>query len=91
MGYLIYSVIRNLFNATYFILIVSCFLTWLPNINWYNQPFRFLREFSDFFFLPCRKIVPPISGIDLSPIVAFIVLQIIETVILGLVRMFFHF
>lgn len=91
MGILLFRTIQNLFNAIYFILIVSCFLTWLPNINWYNQPFRFLREFSDFFFLPCRKIVPPISGIDLSPIVAFIVLQIIETLILGLIRMVFPF
>ncbi|MGN0196915.1 MAG: YggT family protein [Candidatus Gastranaerophilaceae bacterium] len=82
MGIIIYKSVAYLFQAIFFILIISCFLTWLPNIEWYRQPFRFFADFSNFFFAPCRKIVPPINGIDLSPIVAFILLGIIEKIVL---------
>ncbi len=84
MGYIILKSVAYLFQATFFILIVSCFLTWLPNIDWYKQPFRFFADFSNFFFAPCRKIVPPIYGIDLSPILAFIILGVLEKIIIGL-------
>ncbi|MCR5262129.1 MAG: YggT family protein [Candidatus Gastranaerophilales bacterium] len=89
MGYIIYKSTVYLFQATFFILIVSCFLTWLPNIDWYRQPYKFFYQFSNFFFAPFRKIVPPIYGMDFSPIVAFIVLSIIENVLLGLLRAIF--
>lgn len=85
MGIIIYKSIAYLFQITFFILIISCFLTWLPNIDWYRQPFRFFSQFSNLFFAPCRKIIPPIYGIDLSPILAFIILNVIEKVILSIV------
>lgn len=88
MGYIIYKSIAYLFQATFFILIVSCFLTWLPNIDWYKQPYRFFYDFSNFFFAPCRKFIKPIYGIDFSPIVAFILLGVIEQVVLGIVGRF---
>lgn len=89
MGIIIYKSVVYFFQATFFILIISCFLTWIPNINWYNQPFRFLGEFSNFFFSPFRKIIPPIYGIDFSPIIAFIALSILEKIILGILILIF--
>ena len=84
MGFIILKSVAYLFQATFFILIISCFLTRIPNIEWYKQPFRFFADFSNFFFAPCRKIIPPIYGIDLSPILAFIILGVAEKVIIGL-------
>lgn len=89
MGIIIFKSIALLFQATFFILIVSCLLSWFPNIAWYKQPFKFFSQFSKLFFDPCRKIVPPIYGIDFSPILAFIILGVLEKVILAIVKNIF--
>ena len=52
--------------------------TWFPNLDWYRQPFRAMKEITDPIFEPFRRIIPPIGGIDFSPIVAFIALGIVQ-------------
>ena len=54
------------------ILIARILLTWLPAINWYNQPFRFLAAVTDPVMEPFRRLIPPIGGIDFSPILLFL-------------------
>ena len=72
--------VYRLFDLIMLLMLVKIFLTWIPNINWYNQPFRFLNEFTDIFFGVFRKIIPPFGMLDLSPILAFIVIRIIQVV-----------
>ena len=52
--------------------------TWFPNLDWYRQPFRAIKEITDPIFEPFRRIVPPIGGIDFSPIIAFIALGVVQ-------------
>lgn len=59
-----------------YLLIFRVILTWFPNINWYNQPFAALSQMTDPFLNLFRSIIPPISGIDFSPMLAFFVLNI---------------
>jgi YggT family protein len=68
-----------------YILLIRILLTWLPSINWYNQPFRFLASVTDPVLEPFRRIIPPIGMIDISAVVLFIVLQIIEGLLRSLV------
>ena len=82
----LYEAIANLFQLLQLILLVRILLTWFPNINWYNQPFKFLRDVSDPILEPFRKIIPPIGGLDLSPMVLFFVLSLLEKVVLGFVN-----
>ncbi len=58
------------------LLIIRVLLTWFPSINWYNQPFAALAQISDPYLNLFRSIIPPLGGIDFSPILAFLVLQI---------------
>ena len=59
------------------LLFIRVLLTWFPNIKWENQPFCALRQVSDVYLNQFRKIIPPINMLDISPIIAFIVLNII--------------
>lgn len=83
-------IVDNTFNLYFWLIIVRIFLTWIPTINWYSQPFRFLAMASDIVLEPFRKIIPPMGGLDFSPIIALIVFQFIQyavvrmLVILGL-------
>jgi YggT family protein len=44
-------------------------------VNWYGQPFYSLSRLTDPYLRMFRGIVPPLVGIDISPILGFILLQ----------------
>jgi len=70
--------VYQLFNLIMFLMLIQVLLSWFPNVNWFKEPFSSLRKFTDIFFLPFRKIIPPIGMIDISPIAAFLVLGILQ-------------
>ena len=75
-------VVNNLFYFYYLLLIIRIFLTWIPNIDWYSQPFALISSVTDPFLNIFRGIIPPIGGmLDISPIIAFIALQFIQIII----------
>ncbi|GAB4139724.1 MAG: YggT family protein [Cyanobacteria bacterium J069] len=57
------------------LLIIRVLLTWFPSINWYNQPFSALSQITDPYLNLFRRIIPPLGGFDLSPILAIFLLQ----------------
>lgn len=77
MTNLIYA-INSLFEIYFWIILVRCLLSFVPTIDWYKQPFTFIKDSTDIYLNLFRKIIPPVNGLDFSPIVAIIVLQIIQ-------------
>ena len=76
--------VNQLFYFYYILLIIRILLTWIPNIDWYNQPYKGISAITDPFLNIFRNIIPPIGGaLDISPILAFIVLQIMQGIIVG--------
>ena len=63
------------------LLLVRVSLTWFPNVNWYAQPFYSLSRLTDPYLKIFRGIVPPLIGIDISPILGFILLQCIMQIV----------
>ncbi len=74
-------VLLQLINLYKLLLIARILLTWLPNINWYSQPFKFLADITDPVMEPFRRLIPPLGGIDFSPILLFIVLDLVSRVL----------
>ena len=73
-----------LFFFYYLLIIIRIFLSWFPNIYWLSQPFAALRSITDPFLNIFRGIIPPIGGmLDISPIVAIILLQILQGFVVG--------
>ncbi|MEM7726131.1 MAG: YggT family protein [Cyanobacteria bacterium P01_A01_bin.45] len=63
------------------LLIIRILLSWFPNIDWYNQPFAALSQVTDPYLNLFRSIIPPLGGIDFSPILAFIALNLVSTLL----------
>ena len=69
------------------LLIIRCLLSWFPSINWWQQPFSFLAKITDPVLNIFRGIIPPIGGVlDISPMLAFIALQIVGGMLIGLLN-----
>ncbi len=78
------SVLAKLFYFYYLLIIIRIFLTWIPNIDWQTQPFAWIRSIVDPFLNIFRGVIPPIGGVlDISPIIAIILLQLMQGLILG--------
>lgn len=76
--------VNTLFYFYYLLIILRIFLSWIPSIDWFQQPFAGIRSITDPFLNIFRGIIPPIGMLDISPIVAIILLQILQGVIVGL-------
>ncbi|NJL60938.1 MAG: YggT family protein [Methylacidiphilales bacterium] len=57
------------------LLVIRILLTWFPTVNWYNQPFLALSQITDPYLNLFRSIVPPLGGMDFSPMLAIFALQ----------------
>jgi YggT family protein len=69
----------SLFFYVYMIMIcIRCLLTWIPNLDWNSKILNPLRASVDLYLDLFRKIIPPLGPFDLSPVVAMIVLILIE-------------
>ena len=79
------KVVNQLFYFYYLLIIIRIFLSWIQTIDWTQQPFNWVRSVTDPFLNIFRGIIPPIGGmLDISPVIAIILLQILQGVIVGL-------
>ncbi len=80
--------IANLLFHFYSLLIfIRILLTWIPNIDWNQQPIKAIREVSDVYLNIFRNVIPPLGMIDISPMIALIVLWIIQGAVVRLLIM----
>ena len=70
------------FLKAYIILVtLRVYLTWFPNVNFFEQPFFSLCKLTDPFLRLFRGLIPAIVGFDISPILAFLLLQFLLDVL----------
>jgi YggT family protein len=75
-GLLITSLARFLQIYT-FLIIVRILLTWFPTVTWMNQVEAFLSPITDPYLNVFRSFIPPLGGLDFSPILAILVLNVV--------------
>lgn len=81
------KVVNNIFYFYFLLIILRIFLTWIPSIDWFQQPFRSMREVTDMYLNIFRKFIPPLGGLDFSPIIAILVLQLLQVVVVDILEM----
>ena len=81
-------VVNNFFQIFFWLILVRCLLSFVPTIDWYKQPFTAIKDVTDLYLNLFRKIVPPIGGLDFSPIIAVIALQVLNYIIIFILLMF---
>ena len=61
-----------------YLLIARILLSWFQTAEWANNLISFLSPVTDPYLNIFRSIIPPLGGLDLSPILAFLALSFIQ-------------
>lgn len=69
--------LANFLQIYLLLIFVRILLTWFPTVSWMNQIAAFLSPITDPYLNIFRSFIPPIGGLDLSPILAILVLQVV--------------
>ena len=60
------------------ILFARILLTWFPNLDWSNPILSTVSAITDPYLNVFRGLIPPIGGLDLSALVAILLLQLVQ-------------
>jgi YggT family protein len=81
--------VSALFLVYLILIFARILLSWIPRIP-YNVYLRavvtFIEETTNPYLNLFRRVLPPIGPLDLSPILAIVVLLIAQAVVVGLIR-----
>lgn len=71
------ELMRMAFEIYSIILLVRVLITWV-NPDPFNPIVQFLTKVTDPVLEPLRRVIPPLGPIDISPIVAFLILRALQ-------------
>lgn len=83
---LLFTVLAQFLNIYLILLFIRILLSWFPNINWYDPPFSILSQLTDPYLNIFRSFIPPLGGMDFSPILAILLLQVLASTLLPMLQ-----
>jgi YggT family protein len=76
------DLLRTLIDVYATIILVRVVLSWLPVDQ--DQPWaRFIVGVTEPVVGPIRRVLPPLGGLDFSPLVAMLLLQLLRNMLVG--------
>jgi len=80
IGILMFAVtglLELLFNVFFFTILIQVIMSWV-NPGGYNPTLTLLYSINEPLLSRAKRLIPPISGFDLSPIIVLVVLQLLS-------------
>lgn len=78
---MIVAVLLQTLKIYFLLLFVRVLLSWFPNLDWSNPILAAIISITDPFLNLFRRFIPPIGGLDLSALVAFLSLSLLQTLL----------
>jgi YggT family protein len=66
-----------------FLFIFRIVLTWYPQVDLTKFPFNLVALPTEPFLAPSRKIIPPLGGVDITPILWVGIFSLVRELLLG--------
>jgi YggT family protein len=80
LGFLL-QVLGQTISIYTLVLVVRVLLSWFPNLDWSNPILTTVSSITDPYLNAFRGLIPPLGGLDLSAILAFLTLQLVQTLL----------
>ncbi|MEO8610805.1 MAG: YggT family protein [Chloroflexota bacterium] len=77
----IFAVLRLVLWAFELILVARMILSWLPNLDRRNPLIQFVYDVTEPVLRPIRDMMPPTGMMDWSPLIVFLIIQVLMTLI----------
>ncbi len=74
-----------LFTIIYFLLVARIIISWF-NVNPYNELVQAIYRVTEPILAPLRRLPLRIGMIDLSPILAFVLLSFVNSLVVGILK-----
>jgi YggT family protein len=84
--YFVASIIHRIFQLLILIVIIQAVLSFF--VDPFHPVRRALDRIVDPFLAPIRRFLPPMAGLDFSPIILIIVLQVLDMILRSLFTSF---
>ena len=84
----LFELLATLIQLYTLVLLARILMSWIPNLDRYNPIVQFLYQITEPVLEPARRLIPSIGMIDISPIVVFIVLGILQDALMNIARGF---
>ncbi len=85
-------ILAPFFGIMIFLFIFRIVLTWYPQVDLSRFPFNLIALPTEPLLAPVRKLVAPIGGVDISPIIWVGIFSLLREILLGqqgLIKMMF--
>jgi YggT family protein len=66
-----------------FLFIFRIVLTWYPQVELNNLPWKLIALPTEPLLIPVRRVVPPIGGVDISPIIWVGICSLFREILVG--------
>ena len=80
---LTYLILSLLLGLMILLFIFRIILTWYPQVDLNRLPFNLVAWPTEPFLVPLRRIVQPIGGVDITPIIWVGILSLLREILLG--------
>ncbi len=88
MIYALLSTLSLILNLVWWVFLIMIIMSWLISFNVINTRnafvaglWRVVNQITDPILRPIRRVIPPMGGFDLSPIVVFVIIFFLQTFI----------
>ena len=89
MANFLYIILDSLLGLIMLAIVVSAIMSWLVAFNVVNPRNNFVRMLLNFleavtrpFLWPVQRIIPPLGGVDISPVIVLIILHAVRVALL---------
>jgi YggT family protein len=75
---ILFVFIGYLANILAIAILIRALLSWIPNLDRRNSLVQILEQITDPVLMPLRRVIPTIGMIDITPLVAMLLLSVIS-------------
>jgi YggT family protein len=89
MIFLVIDLVSRAFQLLMLLIVVRAVLSWIPSVDYWHPLIRAIVRVTDPILQPLRRVIPPLGGIDLTPLVALFLLELARALAVRLLAVVF--
>ncbi|MDR5695610.1 MAG: YggT family protein [Armatimonadota bacterium] len=78
--------VNFVFRVLFLLILLRVIMSWIPGLNPSHPVVSAVFRVTSPILDPIRRVLPPVAGLDLSPLVALLLLELVRNALIGLIH-----